>query len=248
VPDAPTPLLEAVIALLTLTLLEIVLGIDNILVLSIMTNRLPQRRQAAGRFVGLLGAMAMRILLLVFMKVILGLTRPLFAIAGHDVSGRDLILIAGGLFLLAKAVYEIHRHVEGHGEERRPPSGSAVFVWVIVQIMLLDIVFSLDSVITAVGMARELWVMITAIVLAVLMMMFFAGPIGRFIQRHPTLAVLALSFLVLIGVTLIVDGCGGHVDKAYLYFAMGFSLVVELLNLRLLRRYVQRRPPTAAAT
>jgi predicted tellurium resistance membrane protein TerC len=248
VPDAPTPLLEAIIALLTLTLLEIVLGIDNILVLSIMTNRLPQRRQAAGRFVGLLGAMAMRILLLVFMKVILGLTRPLFAIAGHDVSGRDLILIAGGLFLLAKAVYEIHQHVEGHGEHRRPPSGSAVFICVIVQIMLLDIVFSLDSVITAVGMARALWVMITAIVLAVLMMMFFAGPIGRFIQRHPTLAVLALSFLVLIGVTLIVDGCGGHVDKAYLYFAMGFSLVVELLNLRLLRRYAQRRPPTAAAT
>jgi predicted tellurium resistance membrane protein TerC len=248
VPDAPTPLLEAVIALLTLTLLEIVLGIDNILVLSIMTNRLPQHQQPAGRFVGLLGAMAMRVLLLVFMKAILGLTRPLFAVAEHDVSGHDLILIAGGLFLLAKAVYEIHQHVEGHGEERRPPTGSGVFIWVIVQIMLLDIVFSLDSVVTAVGMARELWVMIAAIVLAVVTMMFFAGPIGRFIQRHPTLAVLALSFLVLIGVTLIVEGCGGHVDKAYLYFAMGFSLVVELLNLRVLRRYVKRRPPTAAAT
>ncbi|MDY7109314.1 MAG: TerC family protein [Planctomycetota bacterium] len=240
-------LLESGIALITLTLLEIVLGIDNILVLSIMTNRLPKHRQAAGRFIGLLGAMGMRVLLLVFMKAILGLTRPLFAVAGQEVSGRDLILIAGGLFLLAKAVYEIHQHVEGRGEERRPPTGSAVFIWVIVQIMLLDLVFSLDSVITAVGMARELWVMITAIVVAILMMMLFAGPIGRFIQRHPTLAVLALSFLVLIGVTLIVEGCGGHVDKAYLYFAMGFSLVVELLNLRVLRRYVKRRPPTAPA-
>jgi predicted tellurium resistance membrane protein TerC len=240
-------MLEAVIALFTLTLLEIILGIDNILVLSIMTNRLPERQQAAGRFIGLLGAMAMRILLLVFMKAIMGLTAPLFAIRGHDVSGRDLILIAGGLFLLAKAVYEIHQHVED--TEARVPrrGGSAVFFWVIVQIMLLDIVFSLDSVITAVGMARDLWVMITAIVLAIVMMMFFAGPIGRFIQKHPTLAVLALSFLVLIGVTLIVEGCGGHVDKAYLYFAMGFSLIVELLNLRLLRRYVKRRPPASSA-
>jgi predicted tellurium resistance membrane protein TerC len=191
--------------------------------------------------------MAMRVLLLVFMKAILGLTAPLFAIAGHEVSGRDLILIAGGLFLLGKAVYEIHQHVEGHGDERRPPTGSGVFIWVIVQIMLLDLVFSLDSVITAVGMARELWVMITAIVLAIVMMMFFAGPIGRFIQKHPTLAVLALSFLVLIGVTLIIEGCGGHVDKVYLYFAMGFSLMVELLNLRVLRRYVKRRPPTVRA-
>ena len=240
-PDAPTPLLEALIALLTLTLLEIILGIDNILVLSIMTNRLPERQQPAGRFIGLLGAMAMRILLLVFMKAIMGLTAPLFAIAGHDVSGHDLILIAGGLFLLAKAVYEIHQHVESTEAHVRRPGGSAVFFWVIIQIMLLDIVFSLDSVITAVGMARDLWVMITAIVLAIVMMMFFAGPIGRFIQKHPTLAVLALSFLVLIGVTLIVEGCGGHVDKAYLYFAMGFSLIVELLNLRLLQKRRSRR-------
>jgi len=247
VPEAPTPLLEAVIALLTLTLLEIILGIDNILVLSIMTNRLPDRQQRVGRNLGLLGAMGMRILLLVFMKAIMGLTSPLFAVAGHDVSGRDLILIAGGLFLLAKAVYEIHRHVESTEAHVPRPGGSAVFIWVIAQIMLLDIVFSLDSVITAVGMARDLWVMITAIVLAIVMMMFFAGPIGRFIQKHPTLAVLALSFLVLIGVTLIVEGCGGHVDKAYLYFAMGFSLIVELLNLRLLQRRGSRRPAGATS-
>jgi predicted tellurium resistance membrane protein TerC len=243
------PLIESGIALLTLTLLEVILGIDNILVISILTGRLPEQQQPRARFVGLALAMLMRVLLLISIKWIMGLKSQLFAVFGQSISGKDLILIAGGLFLLAKAVYEIHKNVEGEGVEQDVPGKRvhASFAIIIVQIVLLDLVFSLDSVITAVGMARELWVMIAAVVIAIIVMMVFAGPISRFIHDHPTIKILALSFLVLIAVTLLVEGFHGHISKGYLYFAMGFSLVVELLNLRLLKRLRARRAAEAAS-
>ncbi|HYX81106.1 MAG TPA: TerC family protein [Gemmatimonadales bacterium] len=223
---------EAIIALLTLTVLEIVLGIDNIIFISILAGKLPPAQQGRARRVGLLGAMLTRIALLAALAWIIRLTAPLFAVLGHSVSGRDLILIAGGLFLLAKSTREIHDGLEGETDH----SGARVrasFAAVVGQIMLLDIVFSLDSVITAVGMARHLPVMIAAVVLAVGVMMFAAAPISAFVHRHPTIKMLALSFLLLIGVSLIADGLGQHIAKGYIYFAMGFSVFVEMLNLRL---------------
>ena len=245
-------LLESLVALLTLTLLEIILGIDNILVLAIMTDRLPAHQQPRGRFVGLGLAMLMRIALLVFVKALIGLTAPWVTVLGKPFSGRDVILIAGGLFLLVKAVMELHKTVEGGGTEHASKRAVAAgFLWTMIQIALLDLVFSLDSVITAVGMARELWVMITAIVLAIIIMMVFAAPISRFIHDHPTMKTLALAFLLLIAVTLIIEGYAEgeeeHVKKAYLYFAMGFSLFVELLNLRLLKRQTRRIRPAAGS-
>ena len=222
-------------ALLTLTLLEIVLGIDNIIFISILAGKLPAGEQRRARTVGLTLAMVTRILLLLSLTGIMRLTRPLFSTFGHAFSGRDLILLLGGLFLLWKSTREIHDKLEGE-EGRQNVKAGATFGGVIVQIALLDIVFSLDSVITAVGMVRQVGVMIAAIVLAVLVMLMAAGAISDFVHRHPTLKMLALSFLLLIGVTLVADGLGQHVSKGYVYFAMGFSVFVESLNLRLARK------------
>ena len=223
---------EGLLALLTLTFLEVILGVDNVIFISILSSKLPLDQQARARRTGLMAAMLMRIGLLMSIAWIVRLTAPLFTVFGHGVSGRDLILIGGGLFLLGKATLEIHDKLEGeddHGAARVAPSFGAV----IVQIMLLDIVFSLDSVITAVGMAEHLSIMVTAVVLAVAIMMFSAEPISAFVNRHPTVKVLALSFLLLIGMSLIGDGFGMHIPKGYIYFAMGFSVFVEMINLRL---------------
>jgi predicted tellurium resistance membrane protein TerC len=223
------------IALLTLTALEVVLGIDNIVFISILSGKLPAEQRARARQVGLLAAMGMRILLLLAIGWVVGLTEPLFNVLGRDVSGRDLILLGGGLFLLAKATWEIHGRLEG--EEHGPEvTAASSFASVIVQIMLLDIVFSLDSVITAVGMSNQLPVMISAVVIAVLVMLFASGPVSELIERHPTLKMLALSFLLLIGVVLIAEGLGQHIEKGYIYFAMGFSVLVEFLNIRSSRK------------
>jgi predicted tellurium resistance membrane protein TerC len=226
---------ETWIALLTLTVLEIVLGIDNIIFISILAGKLPAGEQPRARTVGLTLAMVTRILLLLSLTSVLRFTRPLFSLLGHPFSGRDLILLAGGLFLIWKSTREIHDKLEGEEGQQNVKAG-ATFGSVIVQIALLDIVFSLDSVITAVGMVRQVGVMIAAIVLAVLVMLVAAGPISGFVHRHPTLKMLALSFLLLIGVTLIADGLGQHIPKGYVYFAMGFSVFVESLNLRLARK------------
>ena len=226
---------EAWIALVTLTVLEIVLGIDNVVFISILAGKLPPGEQQRARTLGLTVAMGTRILLLLSITWIMRLTQPLFALVGHAFSGRDLILLGGGLFLLWKSTREIHDSLEGQ-EGRGNTTGRATFGGVLVQIALLDIVFSLDSVITAVGMARDIGVMIAAIVAAVGVMLFAAGAISGFVHRHPTLKMLALSFLLLIGVTLIADGLGQHVPKGYVYFAMGFSVFVEVLNLRVARR------------
>lgn len=223
---------ENLLALLTLTVLEIVLGIDNIIFISILASRLPQEQQARARQVGLALALITRILLLLSISWLANLTQPLFQVLGRGFSGRDLILLSGGLFLIYKATHEIHAKLEGeegHGDAR----GGATFGSVIVQILLLDVVFSLDSVITAVGMAEALWVMITAVVVAVGVMLVAAGPLSEFVNRHPTVKMLALSFLLLIGFTLVAEGFHVEIPKGYIYFAMGFSVLVELLNLRL---------------
>ncbi len=226
---------EAWLGLLTLTVLEIVLGIDNIIFISILAGKLPPQQQGRARRVGLAGAMLTRIALLAAVAWIIRLTAPLFHLLGHPFSGRDLILIAGGLFLIAKSTREIHDGLEG--EAGHAGSGvRASFAGVVGQIVLLDIVFSLDSVITAVGMARHLPVMIAAVVLAVAVMMFAAAPISDFVHRHPTVKMLALSFLLMIGVSLIADGLGQHIAKGYIYFAMGFSVFVEVLNMRMRAR------------
>ena len=223
---------HAWIGLLTLTVLEIVLGIDNIIFISILSGKLPPAQQAKARQIGLALAMLMRILLLLSLSWIIGLTKPLFTMIGFDVTGRAIILIGGGLFLIAKSVHEIHNKLEGeegHGAVRVMPTMKSV----LIQIILLDIVFSLDSVITAVGMVDEIGVMIAAVVIAVGVMMFSAGPVSGFVERHPTVKMLALSFLLLIGVNLIGEGMGFHIPKGYTYFAMGFAVFVELLNLKL---------------
>ncbi|MQA88616.1 MAG: TerC family protein [Gemmatimonas sp.] len=219
------------IAFGTLTVLEIVLGIDNIVFISILAGKLPRDQQSKARTLGLGLAMGTRVLLLLTLAWIVRLTAPLFSIAGVDLSGRDLILIVGGLFLVAKSTREIHHKLEG--EDRSEVRGYPSFRSVIIQILLLDIVFSLDSVITAVGMVDEVAVMIAAVVVAVAVMMVSAGAIGGFVDRHPTVKLLALSFLLLIGVTLMAEGFGQHISKGYIYFAMGFSVFVEMLNLRL---------------
>jgi predicted tellurium resistance membrane protein TerC len=224
---------ETWLALVTLTAIEIVLGIDNIVFLSIMVSKLPVEKQRSARIVGLGLAMFTRILLLLFLTAILKLTKPLFTVFNNMFSGRDLILIAGGLFLLAKSTIEIHDNLEGEEVHTSGKSLSASYVSVIIQIAILDIVFSLDSVITAIGLAKEVIVMIVAIVIAVIAMMALSGTIIRFIEKHPTLKVLALSFLLLIGVALIGDGLGMHVPKGYIYFAMAFSVFVEILNMRM---------------
>ena len=226
---------ETWIALLTLTALEIVLGIDNVVFISILAGKLPLAQQARARRVGLALAMLMRIALLFSLAWIIRLTAPLFSVVGHEISGRDLILLLGGLFLLAKSTHEIHQKLEGE-QGHISTRTTASFGGVIVQILLLDIVFSLDSVITAVGMVDEIGVMVAAVVIAVGFMLVFAGPISSFVERHPTVKMLALSFLLLIGFALIAEGFGQHIPKGYIYFAMAFSLGVEVLNLRLRRR------------
>jgi predicted tellurium resistance membrane protein TerC len=246
---------EIWIALLTLTALEVVLGIDNVVFISILSSKLPVEQQPRARRLGLGLAMITRILLLFGIAWVIRLTAPLFTVLEQEISGRDLILIGGGLFLLAKSTHEIHQKLEGeegHSSKRVAPS----FASVIIQIMLLDVVFSLDSVITAVGMVDEIAIMIAAVVIAIGFMMAFAGRISAFVDRHPTVKMLALSFLLLIGVMLIAEGFEQHISKGYIYFAMGFSVFVEMLNLRLKKgapkpvqfreAYVPEPPPPAA--
>jgi predicted tellurium resistance membrane protein TerC len=225
---------QAWIGFVTLAVLEIVLGIDNIVFISILAGKLPANQRARARRLGLGLAMVMRILLLLSISWIVRLTAPLFTVLGEEISGRDLVLLAGGLFLLAKATHEIHAKLEGEeggASVRVAPS----FASVIVQITLLDIVFSLDSVITAVGMVQQVGVMIGAVVVAVLFMMAFAGALSDFVERHPTVKMLALSFLLMIGVMLVAEGLDHHIPKGYVYFAMAFSVFVEVLNIRLRR-------------
>jgi len=221
---------DGLLALVTLTFLEVILGVDNVIFISILSGKLPAHQQLKARRTGLLGAMVMRILLLLSIAWIIRLTQPLFTV-GWEISGRDLILIGGGLFLIGKATVEIHDRLEGeqaHGTTRVAPSVAAV----IGQIMALDLVFSLDSVITAVGMADDISIMVAAVVLAVGIMMVSAESISGFVNRHPTVKVLALSFLLLIGLSLVGDGLDMHIPKGYIYFAMGFSVFVEMINLR----------------
>ena len=225
---------SGLVALVTLTFLEIVLGVDNVIFISILSSKLPEPKQAPARRIGLLAAMGMRILLLLSIVWNIRLTAPLFTVLGRAISGRDIILMGGGLFLLAKATTEIHERLEGE-EGQKTARVRPSFAAVITQIAMLDIVFSLDSVITAVGMAEDIIIMVTAVILAVGVMMFSAGPISGFVNRHPTVKVLALSFLLLIGISLVGEGLGMHIPKGYIYFAMGFSVFVELINLRVRR-------------
>lgn len=231
---------EAWVALFTLTALEIVLGIDNIIFISILVGRLPIHQRQSGRVLGLGLAMGTRILLLLSLAWIMRLTEPLFSVMGYAISGRDLILLIGGLFLLVKSTLEIHHNMEESASTEEKPVKTVNFIGVLIQIALLDIVFSLDSVITAVGMANDVEVMILAIILAVGVMMIAAKPIGDFVEEHPTLKILALSFLILIGVSLIGEGLSFHIPKGYIYFAMGFSVCVEIINLRMRKHLSQK--------
>ena len=231
---------EGLLSLATLTAMEIVLGIDNVVFIAILVARLPAAQQSLARRLGLILALGMRIGLLFTITWMMGLTRPFFEVLGHAVSGRDLILLGGGLFLIFKATWEIYDKLEAdHVEHQRGSAGA--FIATLVQIILLDIVFSLDSVITAVGMANELSIMIAAMVLAMLVMLWAAGPVSAFVERRPSVKILALSFLLLIGVMLVAEGMGSHINKGYIYFAMAFSLFVEMLNLR----YRKKRQPVA---
>ena len=223
---------ELAVALVTLTFLEIVLGVDNVIFISILSAKLRKSEQKRARRVGLIMAMLMRLALLASIAWMARLTATLFTVLGEEISGRDLILIGGGLFLIAKATYEIHDKLEGQSEHGKPKE-AASFRSVIIQVMLLDIVFSLDSVITAIGMSDHLGVMIAAVVLAVLVMLVAAEPISAFVETHPTIKILALSFLLLIGLSLVADGFGQHISKGYIYFAMGFSVFVEMINIRI---------------
>jgi len=231
---------QAWIAFVTLTALELVLGIDNIVFISILVDRLPEKQRELARRIGLFLAMFMRIALLLTIAWIIGLTAPIFTVLGNEISGRDLILLAGGLFLIWKATSEIHELYVDHAQPRENLAAAvrATFGAIIGQIIVIDLVFSLDSIITAVGMVNDVRVMIAAVVAAVGLMMVAAGPIGRFVSRHPTVKMLALAFLIMIGMALVADGLDFHVPKGYLYFAMAFSVAVEMLNLRL-----RRRPP-----
>lgn len=223
---------DGLLALTTLSAMEIVLGVDNVVFIAILTGRLPARQQLHARRVGLVLALGIRILLLLAITWMMGLTRPLFSVWGQEVSGRDLILLGGGLFLIFKATWEIYDKVEAEHVERPRRTARAAFVWTILQILVLDIVFSLDSVITAVGMANDVPIMVVAMTVAMLVMLVSMGAVGGFVERHPSVKILALAFLLLIGVMLVAEGMGSHVPKGYIYFAMAFSLFVELLNLR----------------
>jgi predicted tellurium resistance membrane protein TerC len=233
---------DALVSLVTLTAMEIVLGIDNIVFIAILVGRLPTAQQAVARRLGLTLALGMRVGLLLTISWIMGLTAPFFSVLGHAVSGRDLILLGGGLFLIAKSTWEIYDKLEAAHPAGAGTAGSrGRFLWVLTQILMLDIVFSLDSVITAVGMANHIPVMVLAMVLAMVVMLVSAAPIGGFVERHPSVKILALSFLLLIGVMLMAEGMGTHVNKGYIYVAMAFSLFVELLNLR----YRKKKRPVA---
>jgi predicted tellurium resistance membrane protein TerC len=231
---------EGWISLLSLSAMEIVLGIDNVIFISILAGKLPVSEQRRARSLGLSLALVMRLGLLFTISWMMRLTEPLFTLIGRGFSGRDLILLVGGLFLVGKATYEIHDKLEVEHEESSGSRGGASFIATLIQILLLDIVFSLDSVITAVGMAPSIVIMMLAMVIAVIVMLIFAGPIGNFVERHPTMKILALSFLLLIGVVLIADGLGQHISKGYIYFAMAFSLLVEMINMRV--RKIQNKP------
>ncbi len=224
------------IAFFTLTALELVLGIDNIIFISILVDKLPKEKQEFTRRLGLFLAMFMRIGLLLTLSWIVGMTQPLFSVAGMGFSGRDLVLLGGGLFLLWKSVGEIHETFEGAGSNGASAAVKSTFAGIVLQIMVIDLVFSLDSIITAVGMVDQIAVMVAAVIVSVGLMMFFAGPIGRFVSSHPTIKMLALSFLVVVAVVLIAEGFGHHVPKGYIYSAMAFSVVVEMLNIRLRKR------------
>ena len=228
---------ENLIALLTLTGLEIVLGIDNIVFIAILTGKVDAARRAMVRTIGMSLAMGMRILLLLAIKWIMQLTTPVFTLWHHEVSGRDLILLLGGLFLIAKSTYEIHDKLEGQAHTPGQIKPVASMAAILLQIIAIDLVFSLDSVITAVGMASQISIMITAVVIAVLVMMAFAGAVSHFVERHPTIKMLALSFLLMIGVMLVAEGMGRHIERGYVYFAMAFSLFVELLNIKSTRKH-----------
>ena len=233
---------EIWVAFLTLLALEIVLGIDNIVFISILVDKLPEERQALARRLGLGLALVMRIVLLLSLSWVIGLTAPLFTVLGQEISGRDVILVLGGLFLLGKATYEIHENLEGE-EGHSSARVKATFASVLVQIIVIDMVFSLDSVITAVGMVDQVSVMIAAVTVAILVMLFSAEAVAGIVTRHPTLKMLALSFLLLIGLALLLEGFDQHVPKGYIYFAMGFSVLVELLNIRVRRRREARSRP-----
>jgi len=224
------------ISLLTLTLMEIVLGIDNIIFISIIAGRLPKEDQKRARVMGLSLALVIRIILLLFISWLAGLTDPVITLLDQGFSARDLIMMGGGLFLLGKSTLEIHHKLEGEENEEGKKLVRASFSQIIVQILLLDIVFSLDSIITAIGLVKEAGIMITAVVISMIVMMIFAGKIGDFIEKHPTLKMLALSFLLMIGLVLFAEGFGVHVPKGYIYFAMAFSILVEMLNMRMLRK------------
>jgi predicted tellurium resistance membrane protein TerC len=228
---------EAWISLLTLTLMEIVLGIDNIIFISILTHKLPKQQQPMARRLGLTLALGTRLALLVAISWMMQLTAPLLSVMSREVSGRDLILLLGGLFLIGKSTHEIYEKLEAEKEEQTAPGEGNRFVWVLVQIMLLDIVFSLDSVITAVGMVDHISIMVVAMVVAVGVMLVSANGISEFVNRHPSMKILALAFLLLIGVMLVAEGLGQHIGKGYIYFAMAFSLLVELLNMRLRKKH-----------
>jgi predicted tellurium resistance membrane protein TerC len=230
---------QAWIAFATLTMLELVLGIDNIIFISILVDKLPKERREFARRIGLFMAMFMRIGLLLILAWIVGLVEPLFTVFSKDVSGRDLILIVGGLFLIWKSTSEIHQSMEGAEEGHGAKAVKATFAAVILQIMLIDLVFSLDSIITAVGMVDDVKIMIAAVIASVALMMLFAGPIGRFVSDHPTIKMLALAFLVVVGVVLVAEGFGHHVPKGYIYFGMAFSLGVEMLNINMRKRAKQ---------
>ena len=250
---------DNLVTLLTLTGLEIVLGVDNIIFIAILTGKLPEAQQEKARKIGLLLAMGMRIVLLLGISWVMSMTKPLFTIDltqfssaltyKHGFNLRDLVLFVGGLFLIGKATYEIHERLEeaGRREEGQALKATATFGSVLFQIMILDIVFSLDSVITAVGMAEHIEIMIAAVILSIGIMMLFAGKVGQFVQKHPTLKVLALAFLVLIGVVLVADGMGTHVSKGYIYFAMAFSLGVEMVNLKISARRKKARAAEGSA-
>jgi predicted tellurium resistance membrane protein TerC len=232
---------ETWIAFITLVVLELVLGVDNVIFISILAGKLPSAEQQRARTTGILAAVITRVLLLLSLSWIIGLEEPLFAVRGFEISGRDLILLAGGVFLLWKSTHEIHQKLEGV-EGQASAKVTSAFWNVVVQIMLLDIVFSLDSVITAVGMVSQIEIMIAAVVIAAVVMVFTSGPLGHFVERHPTIKMLALSFLLLIGFTLVVEGLHQHIPKGYIYFAMGFSVLVEMLNLQLAKRSAAVRP------
>ncbi len=225
---------QSLVSLLTLSSLEIVLGIDNVIFIAILSAKLPAAQQPRARQLGIGMAVVTRVLLLLGIAWVMGLTTPLFSMAGVSISGKQIILLLGGLFLIAKATYEIHDKLEGH-EHQAAVAAAAALGMVIVQIMLVDMVFSLDSVITAVGMTPHVPIMVAAVLVSAAIMLVFAGPISEFVQRHPTMKMLALAFLILIGVMLVAEGFGQHIDKGYIYFAMAFSLLVELLNMRLRR-------------